>query len=202
MQDQDPITDRTSAQLYEQAQRGDTVALHELIERYLPQLHAYVSVRLPQRLRVRESSMDVVQSVCRELLARDGRFDFRGEDRFRAWLFTAALNKLRDKIRFHGFDKRDIGRERPVDTGTGLAASFVTPSMNAIGRETAAALEAALDALSEEHREVITMARIVRLPHRVIAEVLGRSEDAARQLLARAMLRLTQELGRRGVRLP
>jgi len=54
-------------------------------------------------------------------------------------------------------------------------------------------------ALSEEHREVITLARLVKLPHRVIAEVLERNEAAARQLLARAMVRLVRELRQRGV---
>ena len=43
------------------------------------------------------------------------------------------------------------------------------------------------------------MARIVGLPHRVIAEVLGRSEIAVRQLLVRALLRLATELRRRGI---
>jgi hypothetical protein len=37
------------------------------------------------------------------------------------------------------------------------------------------------------------------LPHAVIAEVMERSEAAARQLLARAMVALTRELRRRGI---
>ena len=49
--------------------------------------------------------------------------------------------------------------------------------------------------------QVITLARIVCLPHRVIAEVMDRSEEAVRQLLARAVLRLTLELRTRGVEL-
>jgi RNA polymerase sigma factor (sigma-70 family) len=192
---------RTDADLYEGAQSGDAEALHELIERYLPQLHAFVRLRLSSGLRARESSMDVVQSICRELLAHGSRFEFRGEDRFRAWLFTSALNKIREKARFHHLGKRDVQREAPDDPGRQLVASYLTPSMHAIGKETADALVAAFDALSEDHREVITMARVVRLPHTVIAEVLGRSEEAARQLLARALVRLAQELRRRGVEL-
>lgn len=191
----------TDAELYVHARAGDAAALHQLIERYLPQLHAFVRLRLAPGLRARESSMDVVQSICRELLAHGSRFEFRGEDRFRAWLFTAALNKIREKVRFHRYRKRDVGREEPRDDSSRLAASYLTSSMHAIGKETGDALEAALDALSEEHREVITMARVVKLPHSVIAEVLGRSEDAARQLLARALVRLSQELRQRGVEL-
>ena len=71
--------------------------------------------------------------------------------------------------------------------------------MDAIGRETAEALAAALAELREEHREVITLARIVQLPHDVIAESMGRSEAAVRQLLVRALLALSERLKRRGI---
>lgn len=188
-------------QLFAAAAAGDRVALGALLERYFPQLHTFVRLRLGPGLQARESSMDVVQSVCRQVLSARAVSDFRGEERFRAWLFTCALNKIREKHRFHGYAMRDLGREehrsRPDDV-TALA-HLLTPSQEAVGNETAAALEAALAALSDEHREVITLARIVRLPHAVIAEVMGRSEEAVRQLLARALLRLGRELSARGV---
>ena len=185
---------------FEKARHGDSQALERLVESYLPQLHAFVRVRLGGRVRARESSMDIVQSACRELLADPSREEFRGEERFRGWLFTTALNKLREKFRFHGRERRSPDREHDVDADDLLpAASFLTPSVDAIGRETALALDAAMQALSEEHREVITMARIVQLPHEVIAELMGRSEVAVRQLLVRALRRLAEELRRRGV---
>ena len=191
--------DDQAEQRFEQARTGDGAALEQLLAQYLPQLHAFVRVRLGP-LRARESSMDVVQSVCRELLDARTPFEFRGEERFRAWLFTAALNKLNDKRSFHGQQRRDVRREDPhADEASRLVASLLTPSVDAIGKETAEALQAALAALSEEHREVVTMARIVGLPHRVIAEVLGRSEIAVRQLLVRALLRLAAELRHRGI---
>jgi len=191
--------DAEEAQLYERATQGDAASLDELLARYLPQLHAYVHARVGPSLRGRESSMDVVQSVCRELLAGRDQFDFRGEERFRAWLFTSALNKVREKLRFHGSARRDPDREGADSV---LAQSLLTPSQGAVAAETARALEQALASLSEDHREAITLARVVGLPHRVIAEVTGRSEAASRQLLGRALLRLTRELQARGVNAP
>lgn len=189
--------------LFEAARAGDRSAVDRLIESHMPRLHAYVRLRLGPEVRAREASVDVVQSVCRELLAASPKFEFRGEERFRDWLFTSALNKIRDKQRFHGRDKRDAGRERDIDDGTMLsAATYLTPSVDAIGRETAAALAEAMAALSEEHREVITLARIVQLPHAVIAESMGRSEPAVRQLLVRALLDLSRQLKQRGITLP
>jgi RNA polymerase sigma-70 factor (ECF subfamily) len=187
--------------LYDHATEGDQDALDQLLQRYLPQLHAFVHARLGGDLRGRESSLDVVQSVCRELLAARGKFDFQGEARFRGWLFTAAVNKMRERHRWLHADKRDVAREVDVDATDSFAAivHLLTPSQDAIGNETSAALRASLAALSEEHREVITLARLVELPHRVIAEIMSRSEEATRQLLARAMLQLVRELGQRGV---
>lgn len=187
--------------LFDQARAGDAAALEHLVAAYLPQLHAFVRVRLGGLVRARESSMDVVQSACRELLSDPSRHEFRTEDRFRAWLFTTTINKLREKYRFHGRDKRDPQREQAGLDADGLlqAADFLTPSADAIGREAALAVDAAMRALADDHREVITMARIVQLPHAVIAEVMGRSEDAVRQLLVRALRCLADELRARGI---
>ena len=197
MADSDALCD----ELYERASSGDAQSLDLLLAHYMPQLHAYVHARLSADVRARESTMDVVQSVCRDLLAERARFDFRGEERFRAWLFTSALNKMRDKHRFHRGAMRDVRRETPLasDPEGVLVRSLLTPSQDAVAAETARALIEALSALSDDHREVIALARVVGLPHRVIAEVMGRSEEAVRQLLGRALFRLTQELQDRGV---
>ena len=188
-------------ELYGRAASGDAVSLDQLLERYLPQLHAYVHLRLGA-LRARESSMDVVQSVCREVLTQRGKFDFRGEERFRAWLFTAALNKLRDKHRFYHWGNRDVRREAgPVSAFEGGIARTLmgTPSQGAMAAETDRIAQEAIESLSEDHREVITLARLVGLPHKVIAEVMGRSEEATRQLLGRALVPFGLELRRRGL---
>src|SRR5688500_6440530 len=58
-----PQVDPETGRLFEQATTGDRVALDSLLERYLPQLHAFVHARLGPGLRPRESSVDVVQSV-------------------------------------------------------------------------------------------------------------------------------------------
>jgi RNA polymerase sigma factor (sigma-70 family) len=190
-------------QLFADAAAGDGESLEKLLERYLPQLHGFVRARLGARLGPREASVDVVQSVCRQVLAAKGRFEFQGEERFRAWLFTTALNKLREKHRVHHAAGRSLAREeRSLDHDPATAAAILlTPSAEAIGRETAEAIEASLAALSEEHREVITLARVVQLPHRVIAEILERSEEATRKLLSRAILAFGDELERRGIEL-
>ena len=186
-------------ELYRRAVTGDGNSLDELLARYLPNLHTYVHLRMHGGLRARESSMDVVQSVCRAALAERGRFDFRGEESFRAWLFTTALNKIRDKHRLHHREARDVRREESDAAVDALVANtFLSPSEDAIATERARAVRQALAALPEDYREVITLARIVGLPHRAIAEVMDRSEEATRQLLTRALAQFTIEMQRLG----
>jgi RNA polymerase sigma-70 factor (subfamily 1) len=178
----------------------DPVALEALLQSYLPRLRAFVRSRLVPELRVRESSLDVVQSVCRELLEHRDRFRYQGEGPFRGWLFTAAANKVSEKLRFHHQARRDLDRE--ASAGTSLpplaAGSSVSPSYAAIANEQIETLEAALDALGPAEREVITLSRLAGLPMATVADHLGKTESAARKQLGRALARLSVELQRLG----
>ena len=66
----------------------------------------------------------------------------------------------------------------------------------ALAKEEVLLFEAAFDTLSDEHREVISLSRIVGLSHQEIGEQLGRSEAAARQLLHRALAALAVAIER------
>ena len=56
---------------------------------------------------------------------------------------------------------------------------------------------AALEALDPDHRDVIVLRKLEELSFREVAARMGRSEDACRMLLARAMVALTLRLGAR-----
>jgi RNA polymerase sigma-70 factor (ECF subfamily) len=163
----------------------------ELLERYLPQLRAFVRLRVDGALRARESSSDLVQSICRELLEGARGFAFDGEERFRAWLFTAALNKLRDRGRSHGADRRSAARERhdADECYFGAYSGLPSPSQFAGASELAGLMEAAFERLTEAEREVITLAKIAGLSRAEVARVMGRTEGAVRVLLSRSLQR-------------
>jgi len=197
----DDREDDDPERLFERASCGDDAALAGLIESYLPRLRGYVRVHMGSDLQQRLSADDVVQSVCRELAECEACLEFSDEDRFRGWLFKAALNKIREKGRFHRRQRRDVGREHvPADSEEAnrlLAhayASAHSPSRQAMAHEQIQHFEAAFATLGDEHREVIALARIVRLPHELIAEQMGRSVGAVRQLLGRALLKLEGRL--------
>lgn len=182
--------------LTEAAARGERGALEALLEHHLPALRAYIRIRAGAGVRQRDSSSDLVQSVCREVLENGARFRHPSESAFRRWLFTTALRKIIDRKNFHQAEKRDVGRElRPSDEAAHNAlleayGSFCTPSQDAMARDEFERIEAAMDQLSEEQREVVTLAHLVGLSRAEIAQQLGKEEGAVRMTLHRALARL------------
>jgi RNA polymerase sigma-70 factor (ECF subfamily) len=197
--------DRELESLAEAAARGERAAVDALLARYLPELRAFVRLRAGALIRAHESSSDLVQSTCREVIQHMDRFRFPSESAFRHWLFTTALRKISNRRDYWTARKRAApgkGAANPAGgdpTGGDEAvlrayASFSTPSRHAIAREELERIEAAFEQLSEEHREVIALARVAGLSRAEIAEQMGRSEVAVRALLHRALARLADLL--------
>lgn len=179
---------------------GDVTARHELLERHMGSLRSYIRVRLGRRLRSKETSQDLTQSVCRQVLENFERFDYRGEDSFRHWLLGQAENKIRDRQRFWHRNKRDQDREEgnavALEAGgvRGAAPSglqdMATPSRHVAGREELQRLEETFAELPEDFRTVIHLARMEGLSHKEISERMGKTVSATRSLLCRALARL------------
>src|SRR5688500_8197806 len=109
------------ANLIGAASRGDGAAIDALLVRHLPALHAFLRLRAGPIVRAHESVSDLVQSVCREALQALPEFEYRGEARFRAWLFVKALAKVHDHARRLRAQKRDVAREQSLANETELA---------------------------------------------------------------------------------
>ncbi len=187
--------------LFEAASRGDAASLNTLIERHLPALFAYVRLNIGPKLRRREASGDLVQSICREVLADAGAFRYEGEGAFRVWLYTQALHKIRHRAEFWGAQKRDPGKEVPPPDRSGhdgglfdAYQSFCTPSRAVMRRETIERIESAFAELPDDYREVILLSRVVGLTRTEIASRMGRTEAAIRNLLPRALAALSDRI--------
>lgn len=174
--------------LQQSASRGDGDAVDQLLARFLPRLHAYVRAHMGDHLRRREASVDIVQSVCREVLEERGSFEFRGEGAFLSWILTAAMNKLRERARFFGRLRRDPAREQPLLDGA--LYQGLSPSGEIMGQEEIERLEAALQQLPDDYKEIVVLAKIVGMPHTDIAAHLGRTLPSVRNALGRALTRL------------
>jgi len=173
-------------------------ALEALLAAHLPELRAFVSQRADRLLLSKESRSDLVQSVCREVVQHAGRYEHRGGDTFRHWLRRTAERKIIDRYRYYTAGKRDAGREAASPPGGG--AGFdphdggPSPSQHAVTAEQTERLQRALDALPPHYRDVIRLARLEALPLAEVATRIGRTEDAARNLLFRAIGALSDTL--------
>ena len=188
--------------LVRRAKAGDADAAGELLRQHLPGLRAFVRLRHGALLRARESSSDLVQSICREALGDLG--DLRGDDErsFKRWLYACALHKLAGRREYHRAERRDADREVALQPDgdasyAELLAAYApvsTPSQDAAAREQVERIEAAFDRLPENYREVLIELRLRGLSTRELAAKLGKTEEAVRHLLFRARARLAMLL--------
>ena len=198
-----PVSPSDIPALTHAAARGDRAALDRLLELYLPELEAFVTRRAGRPLRSQESPADIVQSVCREVLQHADRFRHPSEVAFKQWLYTTALRKISARIDFYRAQKRDQGRVENLAPGSVESAasqvlafydSFSTPSRHLMVQEEVARIENAFEALTEEQREVVTLAHVMGLSRAEIAERVGKSEGAVRVILHRALAKVSQLL--------
>jgi RNA polymerase sigma-70 factor (ECF subfamily) len=183
-----------TSDLLQQARAGSPEALNRLYERCAGRLLAFIRLRLGKDLRSRLESRDILQSTL--LKSLDHLRDFNGNETrsLMAWLARIAEREIKDCADFHHRQRRDAARDVPVEDGAPLPALTRSALSRVILDEEAKRLEAALDALDPSHREVILLRKFEELPFAEIGQRLGKTDDACRMLLARAMTALTLKL--------
>jgi RNA polymerase sigma factor (sigma-70 family) len=180
--------------LIERAAGGDAAALAELVGQHLDELRAFVRARA-QSLPLRwESSSDIVQSVCREVLSNAEAFRYPEQNAFRRWLFKTAERKIGHRRDYYGAEKRDIRRAASLEDFAALRAEGPSPSGEAIAREEMERVERAFLALPEHYRDVIYQARVLGRSREEIGRETGRAPAAVGNLLFRALAALAERL--------
>ena len=154
--------------LIEAAQR-DPLRFAELYENNFERVYAYVAYRV----RDRSEAEDLTAEVFQQALAGIQRFEWRGVP-FAAWLLGIAARVLAD--RWERLGKR---QEVPADEleQAGIDAAI----------EQRAMLFQLVDSLPEDQRKVIIRRFVDQRSIREIAQELGRSEGAVKQLQFRAL---------------
>ena len=178
----------TDALLVEQAQRGDTRAFEMLVVKYQRRIE-----RLIARM-VRD--VDLVQDIAQESFIRAYRAlpQFRGDSAFYTWLYRIAVNTAKKAL-------VDLKRDPLVSEST-LAGSNddgdetsrptreltdgATPESILASKEIAQAVNAAIEALSEDLRQAITLREIEGLSYEEIAEMMSCPIGTVRSRIFRA----------------
>ncbi|MCC9607928.1 sigma-70 family RNA polymerase sigma factor [Blastopirellula sp. JC732] len=194
------------AALLEQISTGDVDALAKFIEARKPQLMAYIHRRLGAALKSKVEAEDIFQDSSVEAV-RAITPEFPGDKDPFSWLCQIAERKIVDAHRHHfGAQKRDAGRERPLDgrpAGGGdneiglvnmLVKSMTTPSKAFSRNARELRLQAALAGLREEQREAIRLKYVEGWASKDIANQLGKTDAAIRVMLTRTLKQLQSVL--------
>ncbi|MCP5021753.1 MAG: sigma-70 family RNA polymerase sigma factor [bacterium] len=181
-------------------QSPDEGRVEQLLGQHLPGLRGFLRRRAPEYVLDKESSEDLAQSVCRDVLEHleDGRFEVRGDAEFKQWLYDAALWKLRARSKHLRALKREVARE-VADVGGEATDLFeprtsMTPSRIVSTEEQRTAVRNAIAKQEGRDAEILTLAVLEERSHREIATQLGISESHSRVLLSRALVKMAREL--------
>lgn len=145
----------------------------------------------------------VVQKTLFEAYRAVGQLRAQNDEQKGAWLRRMLLNNLADELRRLRAEKRDVARERTIDSAIDQSSSRIeawlvaeqsSPSHQAMRHELAARVVDALAALPEDQRRVIELHHFGGQTLTEIGEQLGRTKGAVAGLLHRGLAKLRDEL--------
>jgi len=159
------------------AAQQDPSRFAALYEIHFARVYAYVSRRLANR----EAAEDITSEVFHHALANLPRFEWRGAP-FGAWLLRIAANAIADRWRRGSREQTDALANDPASA---------EPSPEEI--EIRAQLFRLVQELPVEQRKVVQMRFAEEKSIREIAQTLGRTEGAVKQLQFRGIQTLREE---------
>lgn len=181
-------TTTSSRRLLDHARIGDRSALGRLVGRCLPALTRWAHRRLPHWARTAADTSDLVQDAVLRTLRQSGTLDLRSRRALAAYLREAVQNRIRD-------EHRRIGRRGVHDAlADNLADRAPSPFDRVLTHEQDARYRAALAQLNPRDRELIVAHVELDYTHAQLGCTIGRSPNAARMALERAIRRLAAQM--------
>ncbi len=171
------------ADLVRRAQQGDARAFGVLYEQHVDRVYAYIAHRVGNRA----DAEDLTEEVFLKALANLGRFRWRGS--LLPWLLTIARNLVTDHWR-----RRNREREWPL--APPAAANGLTDAVERHWQREQ--LRAAAGELTELQQQVIALRFAAGLSIAETAQVMGRSENAVKNLQHKAIAALRRQLRQAG----
>jgi RNA polymerase sigma factor (sigma-70 family) len=163
-------------------------SLHALLVACLAGLHRLAHGRLPRWVRSIADTADIVHDVVVRSLRRAGSIERDSDRALAAYLAEAVRNRIRDEHR--RLARRGIADPLSPD----LRDQRPTPFDLAVHDQLEARYRAALDRLSPADRALIVAHVELDYTHDQLALMIGRSRNAARMALHRAIRRLAEAM--------
>ena len=189
-----PVVD-VDAALVERVQRGDQRAFEMLVVKYQRRIERLIARMVPDT--------DLVEDIAQETFIRAYRAlpNFRGESAFYTWLYRIGVNTAKKAL---------LGLKRdPLVTEAALASmdddddssrvenemtSGETPETLMASRQVAETVNEAIEALSEDLRQAITLREIEGLSYEEISEMMNCPIGTVRSRIFRAREAIASKL--------
>ncbi len=163
-------------------QEGDSAAIEALVHGFRPHVYRFALSILRDPVEADEAAQDALVTAIDKLET------YRREASFKTWLFAIALNTCRGRLR-----KRKVRERlfRPLAALLGRTAhESVHPEQVVFRNETQAAVWRAINALDEEHREILILRYYYEYGPNDIGRIVGLSDRTIRTRLHTAHERL------------
>src|SRR5215831_19462205 len=181
--------------LLEKAKTGDEEALSRAFEKHRRRLAVLIHYKLSPHARQFYEVEDLVQETHLRAFRDFGRFTYQAPGSFLRWLSSIADHVIVDRMRYHNRERR-AGEEVPFRSGSNPGgpepADTKTPSRLFAQQEAVERLLARLDALPEDYRQALVLAKIEGLTTAEMAERLGKTREAVALLVFRALKRFRE----------
>lgn len=173
---------RADHELVARLRAGDAAAAGIIVDQYAPRLHAML-------LHLCQGDAEQAAEFTQEAFARAWeRLDqFAGDSAFYTWLYRLARNRAIDLL------AKRRPRAMALDHTSGIS-SDATPSQATMRAELVAAVQAALQRLPVEMREIILLRDFDQLDYEAIADALGIAVGTVKSRLSRARAALRETL--------
>jgi RNA polymerase sigma-70 factor (ECF subfamily) len=194
-----PFAPEDYAGFIRRVRAGDEQAAAELVRHFETEIRLEVRTWLrlrDQRLRRVFDSMDICQSVLASFFvgAAAGAYDVEQPGQLVRLLVGIARNKLKEHVKHHQRNRRDIRRTQAAGSDAEPAAAADSPSQCLAGKELLGEFHRRL---SGEERRLADL-RAEGQDWAAIAAALGGTPDGRRKQLIRAVERVQRELGLAG----
>jgi len=198
------MSDTSFHEMLNKARQGDVAARDLLFRQYRHYLEILARGQIERRLQAKVDASDIVQQTLMDAHRDFDRFGGQSEGEWRAWLKQMLRHNAGDEFRRYGGAGRQVQREisfqQPTSTesqpGWEPSAGVGTPSQFVARQEEDLLVADAIAQLSDDHREVILLRNVQKLPFEEVARQMGRSRPAVQMLWTRALSRLKEILSK------
>jgi len=166
------LTDRECAEL---SQQGDHAAYSTLVRRYQDRVFRFLLRMVGSRDEALELTQDVLIKVFQALPG------WRPDAEFRTWLFRIASNTATDALR-----RRNVVEFVALDEDYDVPGDGAGPEAQLAAKQQLIALQAALDRLPPDHRQILLLREVEDMSYSGIGAALGITEGTVKSRLARA----------------